>query len=258
MSHWSTATINRAMTWPASAHVPRLLEGDVHVWLADLNDRVEPFGKLASILSEAERERAARFYFERDAIRWMVSRVVLRSILGRYVGVGASDVRFQIGARGKPELSAPLGPRLQFNASHSDRLGLYVMARSGRVGVDIERVRPLPDLEAIAGRTFSPHEQQALGAVSPAKRCAAFFNCWTRKEAYIKALGDGLTYPLERFTVSLIPGAPPKLEDVQDDPAEARRWSLTALAPAAGYAAALATEGRPPRLRCAQWQGRER
>lgn len=120
----------------------------------------------------------------------------------------------------------------------------------------IERIRSLPDLEAIAGRMFSPHEQQALGGVLLAKRDAAFFNCWTRKEAYIKALGDGLAYPLERFSVSLIPDAPAKLEDVQDNPAEAKRWSLTALAPAPGYAAALATEGRRARLRCAQWQER--
>lgn len=245
------------MAWPATTHVPPLLEGDVHVWLADVSHRGEPLEQLASILSEDERERAARFYFERDAIRWMASRVVLRSILGKYLGVAASEVRFQVWPRGKPELSAPLGPRLQFNASHSDRLALYAMARSGRVGVDIERVRPLPDLEAIAGRMFSPHERQALGAVSSTRRCAAFFDCWTRKEAYIKALGDGLTYPLERFTVSLIPGAPPRLEDVQDDPAEAGRWCLTALAPAPGYTAALATEGRPARLHCAQWQARE-
>ena len=99
--------------------------------------RTEPLGQFASILSEDERERAARFHFERDAIRWMVSRVVQRSILGKYLGVEASDVRFQIGPRGKPELSAPLGRRaLQFNASHTDRLGRYAVARSGRVGVD--------------------------------------------------------------------------------------------------------------------------
>ncbi len=105
--------------------------------------------------------------------------------------------------------------------------------------MDIERVRPLPDFETIARRMFSPHEQRVLGALPRAERPAAFFDCWTRKEAYIKVIGDGLAYPLERFSVSLSPDAPAKLEDVQDDPAEAGRWSLA-------------------RLLCAQWQERAR
>jgi 4'-phosphopantetheinyl transferase len=245
------------MAWPATAHFAPLIEEEVHVWLADLGHGAESFERLARVLSEDERERAARFHFQRDAIRWTVSRVVLRSILGQYLDVEPHAVRFRAGPWGKPELAVPLErQRLQFNASHSDGLGLYTVASSRRVGVDIERLRPLPDLEAIAGRMFSPHEQQALGGLPRAKRPAAFFSCWTRKEAYIKALGDGLAYPLERFTVSLTPDAPAKLEDVQDNPAEVGRWSLTALAPAPGYAAALAIEGRPARLLCAQWQER--
>jgi 4'-phosphopantetheinyl transferase len=245
------------MAWPRIAHLPPLVKDEVHVWLADLSHGGDSLAQLASILSEDERERAARFHFQRDAGRWIVSRVVLRSILGRYLGVEAPAIRFCAGPWGKPELTASFqGRRLQFNASRSDGLGLYAVARSRRVGVDIERLRPLSDLGAIAAQMFSSREQQALGGLPLTKRCAAFFTCWTRKEAYIKALGEGLAHPLDRFTVSLSPDAPAQLEDVQDNPAAVGRWSLAALAPAAGYAAAVAIEGPPARLVCAQWQER--
>jgi 4'-phosphopantetheinyl transferase len=250
--------MNAPMVWPATAHGAPLVQDEVHVWLADLGNGTECLERFTPVLSEDERERAARFHFRRDAIRWAMSRVVLRSILGRYLCVEPRAVRFQSGPRGKPELAMLEEEHIQFNASHSDGLGLYAVARTRRVGVDIERVRPLPDFEPIARRMFSPHEQRVLGALPRAEWPAAFFDCWTRKEAYIKAIGDGPAYPLERFSVSLSPDAPAKLEDVQDDPAEAGRWSLAALAAAPGYAAAMAIEGPLPRLLCAQWQERAR
>jgi 4'-phosphopantetheinyl transferase len=181
-------------------------QDEAHVWLADLTYRDHLSGLLASILSEDERKRAARFHFPRDAGRWIVSRVVLRSILGSYLGVEASAVRLRAGPWGKPELTASFqGPHLQFNSSRSDGLGLYAVARNRRVGVDIERLRPLPDLGAIAAQIFSPRERQTLEELPYVDRCGAFFSGWTRKEAYIKALGEGLVHPLERFTVSLAP-----------------------------------------------------
>ncbi|HKW92526.1 MAG TPA: 4'-phosphopantetheinyl transferase superfamily protein [Methylomirabilota bacterium] len=227
------------MEWPAITQPPPLDEGDVHVWLADLSYRGDSLGRAAGILSEDERERATRFHFPHDAGRWMVSRAALRSILGRYLGVEAAAVRFCAGPWGKPQLTASFqGHLLEFNASRSDGLGLYAVARNRRVGVDIERVRPLPDLEAMAAHIFSPREQQALGQPPDAEPCAAFFSGWTRKEAYVKALGEGLAHTRERFA------------------AELGRWSLSALAPAPGYAAAVAIEGPPARLLCAQWQER--
>lgn len=238
-----------------TSHSAELIEGEVHVWCADLGRLPGSFDRLARVLSDSERERGARFHFQHDATRWVMSRVVLRSILGEYLDVEPQAVRFRVGQSGKPELAAPFErARLGFNASHSDELGLYAVAVRRRVGVDIERLRSLPDLEAIAERMFSPAEWHALGALPRADRKTAFFRCWTRKEAYVKALGAGISYPLQRFTVSLTRDAPAKLEDVQDHPAEAARWSLAELPAAPGYAAALAVEGRPSRLVYRRWR----
>ncbi len=227
------------MAWPVNPQVPALAESDVHIWLADLSYRADALGHVARILSEDERERATRFHFPQDAGRWTVSRAVLRSILGHYLGVDASAVRFGAGPWGKPELTADFRRHLlEFSASRSEGLGLYAVARNRRVGVDIERLRPLPDLAAIAAQVFSPREQRALEELPAAERDAAFFDCWTRKEAYLKALGEGLGH-----------------EVAQDDSAEPGRWSISPLAPAPGYAAALALEGPPSKLFCAQWRG---
>jgi len=226
------------MTWPVNPQVSALAADEVHIWLADLSYRADSLARVAGMLSEDERERAARFRFPQDAGRWTVSRAVLRSILGRYLGVDASAVRIGAGPWGKPELTANFQRHLlEFSTSRSDGLGLYAVARNRRVGVDIERLRPLPDLVAIAAQVFSPREQQALGELPDAERDVAFFNCWTRKEAYLKALGEGLGH-----------------EDVRDDSAEPGRWSISPLAPAPGYAAAVAIEGPPPKLFCAQWR----
>jgi 4'-phosphopantetheinyl transferase len=233
----------------------QLISGEVHVWHADLSHVPESFDRLTRVLSDSEAERATRFHFLRDATRWVMSRVILRSILGKYLDIGPQAVGFRAGRWGKPELAPPFErDRLEFNTSHSDALGLYAVAASRRVGVDIERLQSLPDLEAIAERMFSPAERQALGALPQADRLVAFFSCWTRKEAYIKALGAGFAYPLERFTVSLNPDAPARLEDVQDHPAEVDRWSLSELPAPPGYAAALAIEGRPAKLLVGEWQ----
>ena len=146
-----------------------------------------------------------------------------------------------------------------FPAAHffiQSGFGFYAVTRQRRVGVDIEYLRSLPDLDTVAERMFSPGERAALRRLPLAQRHEGFFNGWTRKEAYIKAIGEGLSHPLDRFTVSLAPGAPARLEDVESDPAEAARWTLEALAPNPGCVAALAVEGRPPRLACHRWQER--
>jgi 4'-phosphopantetheinyl transferase len=225
------------------------------VWLASLDLGAEAVERLARLLSDEDQERAARFHFRRDAIRFVVSRAALRMILGECLGVEPREVGFSYDPRGKPELAVPFDRAgLRFNVSHSASLGLYAVTGQRRVGVDIERLRALPDLEAIAERTFSLHERQALRQLPPAQRHEGFFNCWTRKEAYVKAIGEGLSHPLERFTVSLAPGASARLEHVEGDPGEAGRWTLEALAPDPGYAAAIAIEGQPSRLICLTWQ----
>jgi 4'-phosphopantetheinyl transferase len=226
------------------------------VWLADLEPGKTVVESYASTLTTDERARAGRFHFPRDAAHWIVARGTLRAILSNRLRIEPRDVRFVYGEHGKPELAEPFaGSGLRFNLSHSGGLALCAVVRHCRVGVDIERFRPVPDLEAIAERTFSPRERETLRQLPPELRDEGFFNCWTRKEAYIKAIGKGLAHPLDRFSVSLAPGAPPRLETVDDDPEEAQAWTLEAFVPSAGYAAALVVEGRADRIVRDTWPG---
>jgi 4'-phosphopantetheinyl transferase len=228
--------------------------GEVRVWIASLDLGAEAVHSLARLLSDDERERAARFRFRREAIRFVASRAVVRTILAECLRVEPWVVHFAYGPHGKPELAAPFDRSgLRFNVSQSASLGLYAVAAQRRVGVDIERLRPLRDLEAIGRRVLSPRERQTLSRLLPAERLQGFFNCWTRKEAYIKAIGDGLSYPLDQITVSLDPRAESRLEHVDGDLAEAGRWTLEAVAVDTGYTAAIAIEGRPSRLACLRW-----
>jgi 4'-phosphopantetheinyl transferase len=228
--------------------------GDVCIWLVTLDRSAAAVERLRAILTEDERKRADRFHFHHDAMRWTVARATLRSILGETLGVEPGQVRFVYGERGKPELAEPFARSgVRFNLSHSAGLALCALTEQRRIGVDIERVRPLADLERLADLTFSPRERAAIRRLAPEFRHEAFFNCWTRKEAYIKAIGEGLAHPLDRFSVSLVPGAPARLECVDDDPAEAKAWMLEALAPSPGYTAAVIVEGHPERIVCETW-----
>ena len=228
------------MSEPVKVYFPPLGDDEVHVWLAHLDEWSECLERLAAILSQDERQRAARFHRRLDASRWAVSRIALRSLLGRYLLLEPNAVSFQTGARGKPEVAIPAGRRpIQFNMSHCDGLGLYAVARCGRVGIDVERVRCLPDFDSIARRMFAPDEQRALRDLPESKRAAAFFRFWTRTEAYLKATGQGLANTEAAHTF------------------EPARWRVVTLPAVSGYAASLAIEGRPSRLRFARWQGCE-
>ena len=230
----------------------------MHVWRAYLNQGEATRRALWDTLADDERERAARFYFRSDRESFVVARGALRDILGRYLGVPPARVRFSYTRYGKPVLEGGAGRgALQFNASHSHRVALYAVTRSRPVGVDVELVCERNASRDVAERFFSAREVAALRALPAAARTAAFFNCWTRKEAYIKALGEGLSHPLHAFTVSLAPGSPAALLATDGDPAGASRWSLAELSPGPRYAGALAVEGAPPTLRRWRWGGRE-
>jgi len=221
-----------------------LLATQVRWWCASLDLEAQAVDRLVRHLSVDERDRAARFHFRRDASRFVVSRAALRIGLADCLGVEPGLIGLRYGPHGKPELAPPFDRfGLRFNVSHSESLGLYAVTRDRRVGVDIERIRPLPDLDEIAERVFSPEERLALRRLPPARRPEGFFNCWTRKEAYVKAIGSGLAHPLTRFTVSLAPGAPARLEHVDDDPDAPERWRLETLVLDPGHVAALAVEG---------------
>jgi 4'-phosphopantetheinyl transferase len=227
---------------------------DVHVWLVSLD---RPYvSQLAQTLSEEELARADRFHFHRDRERFIACRGVLRTILSRYSRVEPCRLRICYGPYGKPYLEEEVEKdKLQFNLSHSHGLALYAFTRGRKIGVDLEYIRRMPDFGQIADRFFSQNENSALNALPESQRQEAFFNCWTRKEAYIKAIGNGLMHPLNSFDVSLVPGEPARLLNVEGDPEEASRWVLKSLNPAPGYIAALAVAGHDWQLQWKQWPG---
>ncbi len=239
------------IAWETAPEFLEVSSGAVHVWRATLDVLPAHVETLRSMLSKDEGERAARSHFERDRSRYIVGRACLRILIGRCLRKTPAEIQFGYGANGKPFVVGQQKAQLSFNLSHSGSLALYAVTRGREIGVDLERISALMDMEAIAERFFSRREVAALNALSPERRKKAFYVCWTRKEAYVKARGEGLTIPLDRFSVSLGAEEPPALE-VQNDREESARWSLLALEPGPDYVGAVAVEGRVSSLKC--WQ----
>jgi len=209
----------------------------VPVWL---DAELAAVGELAHCLSDGERIRASRFIFERDRRRFIVGRARLRHLLASRLGVEPHAVELVYGPRGKPRLAGRCGDAdLCFNVSHSEDLAVYAFSSGREVGVDVEAVRELRDADEIAARFFSRRENEAYLALDSRDKPLGFFNCWTRKEAFIKARGDGLHYPLDRFDVSLAPGEPAKILRVEDTPGEQCDWTLHSFMPGPGLAGAI-------------------
>jgi 4'-phosphopantetheinyl transferase len=227
---------------------------EVHVWRASLDLKAARVQSLQQTLSGDERARAGRFHFQKDREHFVVARGVLRAILGGYLDIEPGQVRFCYGAHGKPTLAQGAGkPVLRFNLSHAHGLVLYALARGRELGIDVEHLRPQLVNERVAEQFFSRGEVAVLRGLPADEQQKAFFDCWTRKEAYIKARGEGLSLRLDQFEVSLAPGAPAALLSSDGDPREACRWALKELSPGPGYMAALAVEGHGWRLTCWQW-----
>lgn len=226
----------------------------VYVWRTSLGASGTRIQRLWPLLSLEERTRAERFHFEVDRNRFVVARGILRLLLGRYLHRTPETICFANGKFGKPLLAGPDANHvLRFNLSHSQDLALYAISSRREIGVDVEFMRPISDLEALARRFFSPQEYSVIRAFPEGEKTSAFFKCWTRKEAYIKALGEGLTRPLDQFEVSLAPGEKPRLVKVVGDLEEPSRWLFHELSPAPGYAATVVAEGRDWRLQCFDW-----
>ena len=242
-------------TWSPPPAALSLKHDEVHVWRASLEQPATVIEQLRRTLTEDERARAARFHFEDDCAHFIVARGVLRAILGRYLRVPAQQLRFRYGAHGKPELAREFAEyELSFNVAHSHALALFAVARRRALGVDVEYLRADLAEQQIAERFFSAQEVATFCALSADQRLRAFFDCWTRKEAYIKARGEGLLFPLAAFDVSLRPDEPASLLCVRGDAQETARWSLRALDSAPGYAAALVVEGHDWQLATWQWR----
>jgi 4'-phosphopantetheinyl transferase len=246
----------KSFIWQGPPQRLALESGEVHVWRIALDQSGESLAALQQTLSPTEMERAGRFYFPRDRDHFIAGRGCLRVILGRYLNTASSGLNFLYSSYGKPSLSGEFaGGSLRFNLSHSGGLGLIAVTMLGEVGVDIECIRRELAGEDIARHYFSTAEVEALMRLPPKTRREAFFTCWTRKEAYIKARGEGLSLPLEQFDVTLVPGEPAALLATRPDPLEAQRWILHALEPGDGYVAALAVEGQMSKLFCWDFLG---
>jgi 4'-phosphopantetheinyl transferase len=210
----------------------------VHVWPVSIQAPVAVVDQFRSFLASDETARAARFRFEHLQHSFILARGALRILLGRYLNTPPRDLEFRYGTKGKPALAEPAG--LRFNASHSGDMALFAFTIDCELGVDIEAVRSMPDMEDVARRFFCAEEAAELMALSTGQRDQGFFLCWTRKEAYIKATGEGLSAPLDAFRVTLRPGDPARMFYIERDPIAAQAWTLHDLALDPRYAAALA------------------
>lgn len=217
----------------------------------------EPSAPDEALLDDDERARSSRFVRSRDRHRFVLAHAALRLFLARCLDIEPATVRYESGADGKPRLGPGL-PALEFNLSHSGDVAVLAASRNRAVGVDVEQMRDVPDALSIAETHFSPAEQEALRSLAPARRRDAFFRCWTRKEAVIKASGEGLSRALDSFDVDLAPGSTSALTRFEGRSGDAAGWSLRDLAAPAGYvaagAAALAARVGPVQWR-ELWDG---
>ncbi len=227
---------------------------EVHVWRIPLDQNQDTVWQFRSFLSGDEIERADRFYFERDRRRFTVARTAMRQILGRYLDIAPQKLVFSYSAKGKPELSPDMNAlSLKFNLSHSGELALLAVAQEINLGIDVESMNARVVTGDIAGRYFSAQEVATLFGLAAIQRTKAFFRCWTRKEAYVKALGEGLSFPLDAFSVAFAPDVPAALLWVENSPEEVSRWRLYHIDVHEDYQAALVSEGKEHHLRHWHW-----
>jgi 4'-phosphopantetheinyl transferase len=234
--------------WPPFSGAARLADDEIHVWAVPLDIAPPRLETLAATLSLEETARAERFKFAKHRHRFIAGRGALREILSQYLRVQPRDIPFDYSPNGKPTLAGEFS--LHFNLAHTEDLALIALTRIGPVGVDVERVRPIKDVDDLVARFFSPRESELFQKVAPHEKPAAFFNLWTRKEALLKATGEGITRSLSLVEVSFLPGDPARLLSASGDPAKAAQWTLRELTPAPGFAGAMAIQAQSVSVRC--------
>ena len=231
--------------WQKNSYGLRLFSYEVHIWCADLKNALAEQAMLYDLLSIDERERVSEYKFAKDAQYYTCARGILRKILGRYLTVDPKNIHFLYNNYGKPYLDQePTKKSVKFNLSHSEDLVLYVFSEDYKVGIDLEKMKPFDNFLDIAQQFFSVPEVANLNAVQAAKRLEAFYKCWTRKESVIKAIGQGLSFPLDQFTVSFADNEPVRIVDLQlDSPININEWSLYSIDTIPGYQAAVTVIG---------------
>jgi len=240
--------------WPVVTEFPALKAGRVHVWLLDQNLPADRIERLRTVLTVDEIERADRFKFAKHRRRFVACRGQVREILAHYLQDDPTRIAFEYGPNGKPALAEPWSKsQLEFNVSNSEELSLIAVAFNRPLGVDIEFIKPPHDFEAIARHFFAPVEVAVLDSLTGDARLAGFFDCWTRKEAVLKAVGAGLSISLNKVVVSIAPGRPAAVLRFLPEAGEQPEWWMQNLQPHPGYAAAIAAEGGPLETDCWQW-----
>jgi 4'-phosphopantetheinyl transferase len=219
---------------------PVLENGEAHVWLANL-DKINA-AKLLQILSHDERARAERFRFEQDKKRFIAARGFLRIILGRYLKTSPQQIRFEYKKYGKPSIAGETQLEIKFNLSHSDNLGLYAFTRKQEIGIDLESLKSDFIEEGIVLQCLTPQEKNCFQTLNENERESFFFDCWTRKEAYLKASGDGFLIPPNQIETLLHNSFPPNFVSSINKPPQPT-FSFQKLPTIPGYKAALAVEG---------------
>ena len=216
------------------------IDGGIEVVVTSLMATHECVRGASGRLSPDELARAARFAHDRDRRRFIMARARLRELLGERLGIPPESVAFEYGDHGKPSLATRhSGQDLRFNITYSEDLAVYAFARAIELGVDVERVRVMEDADRLADRSFSPHERRTYRSLSAEERPLGFVNCWTRKEAFVKATGKGLSLPLDSFDVTLSPREPAGILRVGNVSGAACGWRLHSFVPSQGFVAAL-------------------
>ncbi|MEO9028672.1 MAG: 4'-phosphopantetheinyl transferase superfamily protein [Ktedonobacteraceae bacterium] len=244
-------TIEHPCTWAISPPNLLLAKDDVHLWLLELDQPTECAQHLAQILSPDELQRARNFYFEKDRRQFIVGRAWLRVLLGNYMHVEPEKLHLYYGNHGKPlALTLPPGDVLHFNLSHSQGLALYAFTLNREIGVDIEHIHQIHEEGQIVAYFFSDEEKAVFCTLPADQQHLMFFKSWTQKEAYLKAIGEGLSRSLDEITVSLSPDQPAQLLSVKGNAEEHLRWRLQTFKPTPDYIATLAVEGQNWNLAC--------
>ena len=229
-----------------------LSEDEAHIWRADL-DLNECFqSSFLKLLSPDEKNRAQKFRFAKNSQNFIVARGILRLLIGKYLEINPAEVSFQYSEFGKPSIAN--NNSLQFNISHSQNIALFAFTKKFNIGVDVEFVNPKIEVQDIATRFFSTNEIKNLLALPEKQQTLGFFYCWTRKEAFIKAVGEGLSFPLDKFEVSLEPNKPAKLLATNWQPKDVAKWSIYSLSPEPNFVGSLVIEGLVEKVKCWSWQ----
>jgi 4'-phosphopantetheinyl transferase len=242
---------NEIISWPAAPVELRLAVHEVHIWASSLKVSSDVLTDHTATLSPLEKERAGKFRFDLHRNRFIAGRGLLRTILGRYLQTSPSKVGFAYSPESKPALDPKFdGAGLHFNLADTEDLMLLAVTRIGPVGIDVESVQPIKEMGDLVAVFFSQRENELFQKLPPSSQPTAFFNLWTRKEALLKATGEGITRSLNLVEVSFLPDEPTRVLAISGDSEKGALWSLHALSPAPGFVGAVAIQARNTSLRC--------